>query len=178
MNQLKDIVARCYSKSEVIRELGWKDSGYARRKLDAEISIHALDISHFQLNASKKIYERISKVCPVCGDMFTTRKHPTKEGITCSKACAATWFRTGTDNPNWKGKSYRTQAFRVYGKKCIVCDETRILDVHHRDGNHNNNNPENTIPVCPTHHRYLHSKYKAEIEDKINAVLSTMVIEA
>ena len=178
MKQLRDVIAKCYSKSEVIREMGWKDSGYSRRKIDAEISTYGLDISHFQLNAAKKIYERISKICPVCGETFITKKHPTKEGTTCSKACAATWFRTGNDNPNWKGKSYRNQAFRVYGKKCIVCNETKILDVHHRDGNHENNEVGNTIPVCPTHHRYLHSRYKKEIEDKINIVLSTMVIEA
>ena len=178
MNQLKDIVAKCYSKSEVIRELGWKDSGYARRKVDEAISKYSLDISHFQLNRDKKKYEDVTKICPVCNSQFVTRKHPKKEGTTCSKSCAATWFKTGDTNPNWKGKSYRKMTFKVYGHKCFVCDERKILDVHHRDGNHNNNTIENLLPMCPTHHRYLHSKYRQEVETKINENLSSMVIEA
>jgi len=40
--------------------------------------------------------------------------------------------------------------------------------VHHYDENHNNNNPENLVPLCPTHHQYVHSKYKNEVIDKIN----------
>lgn len=178
MNILIDVVSKCYSKSEVIRQLGWKDNGASRRKLDGLIETLKLDITHFQLNAAKKKYQQITKVCPVCKTEFITRKHPKKEGTTCSKSCAATWFKTGDTNPNWKGKSYRKSAFKQYGHKCIVCDESKILDVHHLDGNHNNNSVDNIVPMCPTHHRYMHSKYRSEIQSKIQQILGIMVIEA
>lgn len=178
MKQIKDIISKCYSKSEVIREMGWTDSGSSRRKIDDAIRRYGIDISHFQLNRDKKKYIEITKTCPVCNKVFVTRNHPKKEGTTCSKSCAATWFKTGDTNPNWKGKSYRNAAFKKYGHKCFVCDETKVLDVHHLDGNHNNNSVENILPMCPTHHRYLHSKYKQEIETKINEILGSTVIEA
>jgi hypothetical protein len=44
-----------------------------------------------------------------------------------------------------------------------VCGERKIVAVHHANGNHNDNRPENLIPICPTHHAYVHSRYAAEV---------------
>ena len=52
-------------------------------------------------------------------------------------------------------------------KKCIICDENKIVAVHHFDKNKKNNDPSNLIPLCPTHHQYCHSEYYIDIEDKI-----------
>ena len=38
--------------------------------------------------------------------------------------------------------------------------------------NENNNDPENLIPLCPTHHQYLHSRYRNLIIDKINEYIN------
>ena len=42
--------------------------------------------------------------------------------------------------------------------KCEKCEEDRLemLDVHHKDFNHFNNNPENLAFLCPNHHREIH----------------------
>src|SRR5262249_48960196 len=51
---------------------------------------------------------------------------------------------------------YRRRAFAAYGPICIVpgCgyDNRTILEVHHRDGNRQNNRIENLDVLCPTHH--------------------------
>lgn len=64
---------------------------------------------------------------------------------------------------------YQRICFENHPHKCCVCGEEKIIAVHHYDGNHNNNEPSNLVPLCPTHHCYIHSKYKDEIIDKVNA---------
>lgn len=116
-----------------------------------------------------------------------------KEKVTCSHGCANSHFRSGEDHPNWKDKEkqlvendysdnltdrefrkkyssvYRKICFSSHKHECIICNERNIIDVHHFDGNKNNNNPENLVPLCANHHRYIHSKkLKHLIEDKVN----------
>jgi len=91
-----------------------------------------------------------------------------KGAITCSRACANRLFRTKQRNPRWSEDAYRSTCFANHEKKCVVCGETKIVAVHHYDGNHENNAPENLIPICPTHHCYVHSRYAAEVMPKID----------
>jgi len=99
------------------------------------------------------------KICPVCNTTYY------KDGATCSYACSNTYFRSGENNGRFKSGSsnYRTICFLHHEKKCIVCGEDKIVAVHHYDHNHKNNDPENLIPLCPTHHQYVHSNYKDEV---------------
>ncbi len=101
--------------------------------------------------------------CEICSKPI--KKY--KANATCSTSCANTKFRTGIDNPNWKDDSYRTTCFHYHEKKCVVCDERKIVAVHHLDENHHNNEPSNLIPLCPTHHQYWHSQHKGDIEDLV-----------
>lgn len=45
----------------------------------------------------------------------------------------------------------------------ITGGENKIVDLHHYDKDRENNSPENLIPLCPTHHQYVHSRYKDEV---------------
>lgn len=173
-DKIKTAISVSFNIRDCLMKLDWSDCGYRRKIIKEFIKTHDIDTSHFNMQIKKKKYEKIVKNCPICESQFSTRKHPTKEGITCSKSCAATWFRTGEDNPNWKNKSYRNIAFRFHGKKCAVCPESKILDVHHIDENRENNTKDNLIPLCPTHHRYIHSKYKNEVLDKIMEYMATV----
>ncbi len=49
--------------------------------------------------------------------------------------------------------------------KCRYCDENKvgILDVHHIDGNHKNNNIENLVYLCANHHREITLGYRKYI---------------
>lgn len=97
------------------------------------------------------------KVCPVCNS-----KH-NKTGITCSYSCSNKHFRSGENNGNWKQDAYQSTCWLYHGKKCLVCNEQNIVTVHHVNENHNDNRPENLVPLCPTHHQYVHSRYKDAI---------------
>lgn len=99
------------------------------------------------------------KLCPVCENPIKN-----KGNATCSTSCANTLFRTGENNPNWKESNYITTCFLYHEKKCVVCEERKIVAVHHYDEDRTNNRPENLIPLCPTHHQYFHSRYRDEVE--------------
>ena len=105
------------------------------------------------------------RLCPACNQKSKF------SGVTCSYSCSNTYFRSGRDNPNSKPdeeSSYRTIAFRYHENKCIICGEYKITSVHHYDHDHNNNSPENLVVLCPTHHQYVHSRYKDEVSTIID----------
>jgi predicted restriction endonuclease len=55
---------------------------------------------------------------------------------------------------------------------CIVCGFDKVVDVHHVDGNHGNNDYKNLVPLCPNHHQLFHSnKYRKDIEPFIEAYI-------
>ena len=111
---------------------------------------------------------KILKSCPVCGTDHS------KGGITCSYSCSNSYFRSGENNPNWKEENYRTTCWEHHEKKCIICDEEKIVAVHHYDLNHDNNDPENLVPLCPTHHQYVHSKYKDCVQSIIDEYVKSL----
>jgi len=133
---------------------------------------------HCYLNPKNK------KLCPICKTPIKNYK----TNITCSTGCANTHFRSGINNPNWKSvedyskmdasipeKGPSKICFTYHPKKCVICSEFRIVEVHHYDGDRNNNHENNLIPLCPTHHRYWHSKYKYLIKDQIDTYVMTFI---
>jgi len=108
------------------------------------------------------------KECPVCKKMHG------KGGKTCSYACSNKMFRSGENNGNWKEHQYRSTCFLYHKKECIVCGENKIVAVHHLNENHKDNRPENLIPLCPTHHQYVHSKFKNEVLPIIKKYLESL----
>jgi len=163
---LIDVVKKSKSKSDILKGLNLKDNGRVRKHLDQLINEFNIDLTILKKN--KRINSKfIEKICPICGNIFETTK-TNREKTTCSYGCSNTFFRSGSNNPNWKDETYRTTCFLYHEKKCVVCGEDKIVDVHHYDENKKNNNKENLIPLCPTHHMYWHSKYKFVIEKKVN----------
>lgn len=108
-----------------------------------------------------------TKVCESCNKPFSWfgRKGTKKYERTrfCSTSCA----HSRADYWNDNATRYQTIAFKHHKRKCVICEETNILDVHHLDENRENNDPSNLIPLCPTHHRYWHSRYKHLIEKDV-----------
>lgn len=97
------------------------------------------------------------KECPNCSKPIKNFS----KNLACSKRCSnLLWPRRLTT-------TYRGICFKFHKKACCVCDESRIVEVHHFDGNNKNNDPVNLVPLCPTHHKYWHSKYKHLILDKV-----------
>ena len=57
---------------------------------------------------------------------------------------------------NKQGTStYRKRAIEYYGSRCRICryNIESVLEVHHKDGNRNNNKMKNLDVLCPTHHK-------------------------
>jgi len=72
------------------------------------------------------------------------------------------------ENPHWEGSQYRDICFFHHAAKCVCCREKNVVEVHHFDRNRENNLPENLIPLCPTHHAYIHNeKFKHLVEHKV-----------
>lgn len=110
--------------------------------------------------------------CPICDKPITRTKN-----ITCSRSCANSFFRKKQRNPNWKEDSYRSTCFAFHEKKCVVCGENKIVAVHHYNQDHNDNRPENLIPLCPTHHAYVHSRYAIEVIPLIEEYRQNWLLE-
>lgn len=101
------------------------------------------------------------KICPVCESPIRY-----KDTATCSQKCCQIHFRgmfnevRKTRDMSWaNGHSTTFICFTHHKKECIICKENVIVSVHHYDNNHSNDNPENLVPLCPTHHMYMHSQY-------------------
>jgi hypothetical protein len=103
--------------------------------------------------------------CKVCSEPI---KHYNKSKGTCSRSCSNVYFRSGRNNGNWNDDQYRSTCWEHHEKKCVVCGEDKIVAVHHYDENHSNNDPVNLIPMCPTHHQYMHSRYKIDIQNIVD----------
>ncbi len=54
-------------------------------------------------------------------------------------------------------KGYRHKALREKGRSCDVCGASENIEVHHIDGNNANNDLENLVPLCRSHHNQVHS---------------------
>ena len=65
----------------------------------------------------------------------------------------------GQNNPKWKGGKtnyFKQEVLSRDGRVCKLCgykDHPEIIEVHHIDGNHHNNDIKNGIAVCPNCHR-------------------------
>jgi len=105
------------------------------------------------------------KSCFVCDTPI--KNYKTSKG-TCSRACANKHFRAGYNNGNWKTDRYQTTCWAHHKKACVYCGEDKIVTVHHYDQNHNNNEPGNLVPLCPTHHQYVHSRYRHIVQPSID----------
>lgn len=112
--------------------------------------------------------------CECCGIQFIVEEReklfPSKQQYFCSRNCAnSVGGRAKADKYHYDEVAhYTTVAWRHHERKCLVCGETNVVAVHHLNEDHNDNRPENLVPLCPTHHQYMHSKHKALIEEKVN----------
>lgn len=89
--------------------------------------------------------------CPICGDPIKNFR----ENKTCSSRCGSLLGKITFSNGDTK-INYRSICFYNHGHKCLVCDEDLFIIAHHVNGDRTDNEPENLIPLCHTHHLYIH----------------------
>lgn len=173
--EVRKVFAESYSFSDVCRGFNKPINGTGIRFAKKLMEDYKIDTSHFQLGVRNIKYKTIMKNCPVCGKEFQTQENHPKAKMTCSYACSNTHFRSGANHSHHElaresgsNNFYRTECFHYHKKECVICGEKNIVAVHHYDENHKNNNIENLVPMCPTHHQYMHSRYRHLIENKVN----------
>jgi len=133
-------------------------------KVSCQYCGEMFSLPNIKKHESKCYLNPINKrLCEVCNEPIKNYK----TSITCSYSCSNKKFRTGKNNGSWKNDTYRTTCFLHHKKECIVCGENKIVAVHHFDGNRNNNEPKNLIPLCPTHHHYWNSRYRYIVEKTV-----------
>ena len=82
--------------------------------------------------------------------------------VFCSRHCSTILnnktHKSGEKHPNYNGgqATYRKKALALK-QECCVCgyDIIEVLEVHHIDCDRGNNNINNLLVVCPTHHKEL-----------------------
>lgn len=141
----------------------------------------SVGIKHHKKSCSKnpKVLNDNGKTCPICKTVFLGKSK------TCSYSCSNSLFRHkrpgGTRYIETEDlldtDKYRDICFRFHERKCVVCGEDKIVEVHHYNGNHSDNRIENLIPLCPTHHKYCHSRHKILITDKIETYYQSVLIK-
>jgi hypothetical protein len=171
MDITQELVSQCHSFAELTRKLGRSPHNRFTHKLRNQLIKSKISFDHFTLNGSvsKVLSER---VCPICKTPFTPKYD--NEQVTCSYSCSNTYFARKRNKPE-RYKSYKKICFFHHPKKCIVCGEDKIVEVHHMDENNKNNDPKNLIPLCPTHHQYWHSRYRDLVRNQILDFISKTV---
>jgi hypothetical protein len=114
--------------------------------------------------------------CVYCGkEIFRSQKDIDKNisgFFYCSKECGNKHKnQLRKENGEWeKSKNYRLKALENYEHKCLCCgwnEDERILEVHHIDGNRNNNSVNNLCILCPTCHRKITlGYYNLDLDNK------------
>ncbi len=136
---------------------------------------------------------RIKVTCALCGREFEVTPKILKKSksglVFCSRKCKdeGQKIKNGLTpiHPSHYGNTkykdytpscvYQRICFENHPHKCCVCGEENIVAVHHYDGNHNNNEPSNLIPLCPTHHCYWHSNFRELIKDKVDEYINNFI---
>ena len=140
--------------------------------------------NHFCCRQHANLYKSTKQkvICSVCDDEFYTnpaRIKRSKSGLFfCSRKCKdegqkitsgikGVWpAHYGTSNGRW---TYRKISIEHYGAICECCkynEHIEILQVHHIDGNRENNSIENLIVLCPNCHALVTFGY-AILENRI-----------
>ena len=166
-------ITDCFSKKDIVIKLNLPQKGNSYKIIEEYIITNNLDTLHFDQKRSKEFTLKLLKFVQCVRMNLWHYNGSKKEKITCSYSCSNTHFRSGVNDPNYKtGDNYRTKCFLYHKKECIICGENKIVAVHHYDENHDNNEIDNLIPLCPTHHQYVHSRYKDEVLDKIKLYIT------
>lgn len=128
--------------------------------------------NHWDRNLGK--LKKFDVSCDCCGKIFAVKErekqHPKKDKYYCSRSCAnSIGGKAKAEKHHYDEVAhYTTIAWRYHEKKCIVCGEENVVAVHHLNENHDDNRPENLVPLCPTHHLYMHSRFRILIQEIVD----------
>ncbi len=63
-----------------------------------------------------------------------------------------------------KSHNISLELYRKITEKCVLCGFDKVVDLHHKDGNHKNDQISNLVGLCPNHHKMFHTEpFREEI---------------
>jgi hypothetical protein len=110
---------------------------------------------------------RIKLACTHCGDPIERRRSELRKSYNNIYFCDNTCKNRHLNSIRWEDLENTTShahkrelVMARHNSKCIACgygEDLRMIDVHHMDGNHQNNDLSNLYPACvwchTRHHR-------------------------
>ena len=60
-----------------------------------------------------------------------------------------------------RSKQIREELMKQRGKLCECCKSQKTEDLHHKDQNQDNNDPENLMLLCSDCHRAIHKRMRS-----------------
>ena len=138
---------------------------YAKRSLVARgWGLYCSRACHYADSAPMVVMQ-----CAFCGGEVHRKpsklEHSKSGKYFCNKSCQTKWRNTvfvGAKHRQWKGGAsvdYRSilQSAGLV-ERCVMCrtSDTRVLAVHHLDGNHKNNALDNLVWLCHNCHHMTH----------------------
>ena len=117
----------------------------------------------------RKNYKQPTVKCKVCGEI---KEHHSR-GM-CKNCVQKKYYYERIKRFNVE--KYHNITFELWQeitKKCILCDFDKIVDLHHLDHNKENNSRENSVGLCPNHHRMIHDvRFRDDIASQIKEKIS------
>ena len=122
--------------------------------------------NHLCPNCGKK--QRIKVKCAYCGKIIErtpsqVAKNQSGYFYCCHEHGNLHKNQLRKEQGEWENSAnYRLKAFNTYPHKCYICgwdEDERLLEVHHIDENHNNNDIDNLVILCVLCHRKVTLHY-------------------
>lgn len=153
-DQIKDAVKSSRSIAEVLRKLGLRDLGGNYRTIKNHINRLGLDTSHFT------------------GQLWSKGKSKDKDSINSGAFSLEDIF---SNKVRVRSSSLKERLIKagLKERQCEGCKRTEWegfpipLELHHKDGNHNNNSLDNLQILCPNCHARTES-YRGRGVSKLN----------
>jgi len=97
----------------------------------------------------------VTCTCIGCGKSFITKRARSKTRLYCVKSC---YNKNRNSTSKQTVNNYRRRALETYEPQCKICSYgiEAVLNVHHIDEDRKNNEIENLVVLCPTHHKEVH----------------------
>lgn len=145
----------------------WKQDRSKTGRFYCDKECHDKHQEEYMSDIQRDMSDGEYRTCVICGDKFWNS--PSRDQIHCSHECSNSnpevQIKKGAsqeENGQWKGgisdDYHRRLAEDNMEKKCVECGSTDNLDVHHKNGDHQDNRVENLEYRCRSCHIKEHDR--------------------